>query len=158
MVGLGKGNPWLRSAICEAAWAASHTKKSYFHAQYARICARRGPKRALMAVAHSMIIVGFYLIKHDLEFKDLGADFFDRRNREHVTPCGKAVKCPRLQGASPRGGQRTFVSRIFQGRRLKGAAGVCGGRGSSLYVGILASFVRRSASIISDPPQYAALI
>ena len=84
------GIPWLRSAICEAAWAASHTKKSYFHAQYARICARRGPKRALMAVAHSMIIVGFYLIKHDLEFKDLGADFFDRRNREHATR--RAVK------------------------------------------------------------------
>jgi transposase len=85
-----RGNPWLRSAICEAAWAASHAKKSYFHTQYARICARRGPKRALMAVAHSMIIVGFYLIKHDLEFKDLGADFFDRRNREHVTR--RAVK------------------------------------------------------------------
>ena len=36
-----RGNPWLRSAICEAAWAPSHTKKSYFHTQYARICARR---------------------------------------------------------------------------------------------------------------------
>ena len=79
-----KGNPWLRSAICEAAWGASRTKKSYFHAQYARICARRGPNRALMAVAHSMIIVGFCLIKYGLEFKDLGADFFDRRNREHA--------------------------------------------------------------------------
>jgi hypothetical protein len=38
-----------------------------------------------MAVAHSMIVVGFYLIKYDLQFKDLGADFFDRRNREHAT-------------------------------------------------------------------------
>ena len=85
-----KGNPWLRSAICEAAWGASRTKKSYFHAQYARICVRHGPKRALMAVAHSMIVVGFYLIKYDLEFKDLGADFFDRRNREHATR--RAVK------------------------------------------------------------------
>jgi transposase len=85
-----KGNPWLRSAICEAAWGASRTKKSYFHAQYARICVRRGPKRALMAVAHSMIVVVFYLIKYDLEFKDLGADFFDRRNREHATR--RAVK------------------------------------------------------------------
>ena len=85
-----KGNPWLRSAICEAAWGASRTKKSYFHAQYARICVRHGPKRALMAVAHSMIVVGFYLIKYDLEFKDLGADFFDRRNREHTTR--RAVK------------------------------------------------------------------
>ena len=85
-----KGNPWLCSAICEAAWGASRTKKSYFHAQYARICARRGPNRALMAVAHSMIVVGFCLIKYGLEFKDLGADFFDRRNREHATR--RAVK------------------------------------------------------------------
>lgn len=85
-----KGNPWLRSAICEAAWGASRTKKSYFHAQYTRLCVRRGPKRALMAVAHSMIVVGFYLIKHDLKFNDLGADFFDRRNREQATR--RAVK------------------------------------------------------------------
>ena len=85
-----KGNPWLRSAICEAAWGASRTKRSYFHAQYARICARRGPKRALMAVAHSMIVVGFFLVKHNLKFNDLGADFFDRRNREQATR--RAVK------------------------------------------------------------------
>jgi len=85
-----KGNPWLRSAICEAAWGASRTKNSYFHAQYARICARRGPQRALMAVAHSLIVVGFYLIKYDLQFKDLGVDFFDRRNREHAAR--RAVK------------------------------------------------------------------
>jgi len=80
-----QGNPWLRSAIWGAALGASRTKKSYFHAQFARVCARRGPHRALMAVAHSMIVVGFYLIKYDSEFKDLGADFFDRRNREHAT-------------------------------------------------------------------------
>jgi hypothetical protein len=43
-----------------------------------------------MAVAHSLIVVGFYLIKYDLQFKDLGADFFDRRNREHTTR--RAVK------------------------------------------------------------------
>jgi transposase len=79
-----KGNPWLRRAICEAAWGASRTKKSYFHAQFARIRARRGPQRALMAVAHSMIVVGFYLIKYDLQFKDLEVDFLDRRNREHA--------------------------------------------------------------------------
>jgi transposase len=85
-----KGNPWLRSAICEAAWGASRTRKSYFHAQYARICARRGPKRALMAVAHSMLITGYYLIKYEMKFNDLGADFFDRRNREHATR--RAVK------------------------------------------------------------------
>jgi|SRR5215831_1379566 len=85
-----KGNRWLRSAISEAAWGAARTKKSYFHAQYHRICARRGEQRALLAVAHSMIVVGFYLIKYDLQFNDLGADFFDRRNREHTAR--RAVK------------------------------------------------------------------
>lgn len=78
------GNPWLRRAICEAAWGASRTKKSYFHAEYKRIQARRGPERALLAVAHSMIIVGYYLVKNHLRFQDLGADFFDRRNRERA--------------------------------------------------------------------------
>jgi transposase len=85
-----KGNPWLRHAISEAAWGASKTKKSYFHAQYHRICARRGDQRAILAVAHSMIVTGFYLIKHGYQFKDLGADFFDRRNREHTAR--RAVK------------------------------------------------------------------
>jgi len=78
-----QGNPWLRSTICQAAWGAAHTRKSYFHAQFNRICPRRGPQRALLAVAHSMIVAGFYLIKYNLEYKDLGADFFDHRNREH---------------------------------------------------------------------------
>jgi|SRR5882757_1307304 transposase len=85
-----KGNPWLRHAISEAAWGASKTKKSYFHAQYHRICARRGDQRAILAVAHSMIVTGFYLIKYGYQFKDLGADFFDRRNREHTAR--RAVK------------------------------------------------------------------
>jgi transposase len=79
-----RGNPWLRRTICEAAWGASRTKKSYFHAQFKRIQARRGPERALMAVAHSMIIVGYYLVRDRLKYKELGADFFDRRNREHA--------------------------------------------------------------------------
>jgi len=85
-----KGNPWLRHAISEAAWGASKTKKSYFHAQYHRICARRGDQRAILAVAHSMIVAGFYIIKHGVPFKDLGADFFDRKNREHTAR--RAVK------------------------------------------------------------------
>jgi transposase len=79
-----KGNPWLRAALSEAAWGAARTKKSYFHAQYHRIQSRRGEQRALLAVAHSMLVVGFYLIKYDLTYKDLGADFFDQRQRERV--------------------------------------------------------------------------
>jgi transposase len=79
-----KGNPWLRRTLCEAAWGAANTKKSYFHALHKRLCARRGPQRALMAVAHSLVIAGFYLVKHKLQFQDLGADFFDRQDRERT--------------------------------------------------------------------------
>jgi transposase len=104
-----KGNPWLRHAISEAAWGASKTKKSYFHAQYHRICARRGDQRAILAVAHTMIVVGFHLIKFGYQYKDLGADFFDRKNREHtarravkrLTALGYKVTLEETAGSQP---------------------------------------------------------
>jgi transposase len=52
-----KGNVWLRRTMCEAAWAAAHSNKTYFAAQFGRIAARRGKKRALIAVAHSLLVV-----------------------------------------------------------------------------------------------------
>ena len=73
-----KGNRWLRRALTEAAWAASHTKDSYLAAQYRRLAARRGKKRALLAVGHSILVIIYHLLKHDVEYQDLGADFFDR--------------------------------------------------------------------------------
>lgn len=74
-----KGNRWLRRALAEAAWAASHAKDSYLAAQYRRLAARRGRKRALLAVGHSILVVVYHLLKHkDLQYEDLGADFFDR--------------------------------------------------------------------------------
>src|SRR3982074_2499229 len=51
-----KGNPWLRRTLCEAAWAASRTKNSYFRAQYHRLARTRGKNRALLAVAHSLLV------------------------------------------------------------------------------------------------------
>ena len=62
----------------EGAWAASHAKNSYFSAQYRRLAARRGKKRALIAVAHSLLEVFYHLLKKDVEYKDLGQDYFDR--------------------------------------------------------------------------------
>jgi transposase len=74
-----KGNPWLRRALAEAAWAASHSKNTYLAAQYRRLAARRGKKRALLAVGHSILVIVYHLLKNkDTNYHDLGADYFDR--------------------------------------------------------------------------------
>lgn len=84
-----KGNVWLRRALCEAAWAASRTKDSYFSAQSRRLAGRRGKKRALMAVAHALLVVIYHLLKDPtLNYQDLGANYFDTlepdRLRRHL--------------------------------------------------------------------------
>jgi transposase len=78
------GNRWLRRALSEAAWAASHTKDSYLAAQYRRLAARRGKKRALLAVGHSILVIIYHLLKHHLEYRDLGRDYFDRMEPERL--------------------------------------------------------------------------
>jgi len=83
-----KGNHWLGSALTEAAWAASHSRHSYLAAQYRHLAARRGKKRALVAVGHTILVIIYHLLKDNVEYKDLGADFFDRlhpdRLRRHL--------------------------------------------------------------------------
>ncbi len=77
-----KGNPALRSAMCEAAWAASHGKDNYLAAQFRRFKRRFGTKgetKAVFAVAHTMIVIVWYLLANDCDYQDLGADFFERR-------------------------------------------------------------------------------
>jgi transposase len=89
-----KGNVWLRRALSQAAWAASRKKGSYFQAQYRRLAGRRGRKRAAMAVGHSLLEVIYHLLKHpDLEYRDLGADYFDHLDPQRL--CRHLVK--RLQ-------------------------------------------------------------
>lgn len=79
------GNRWLRRALAEAAWAASHAKDSYLAAQFRRLAARRGKKRALLAVGHSILVIVYHLLKHkDVEYHDLGPDFFDRLEPERL--------------------------------------------------------------------------
>ena len=78
------GNRWLRRILSEAAWAATHAKDSYFSAQYRRIAARRGKCRALLAVAHSLLIVFYKILKHHKEYQDLGSDYFDRHGSERL--------------------------------------------------------------------------
>ena len=77
-------NRWLRRALVEAAWAAGRTKRSYLGAQYRRLAARRGRKRALLAVGHTLLVIFYHLLKSDEEYQDLGAEHFDRMDPERL--------------------------------------------------------------------------
>jgi transposase len=74
-----KGNRWLRTALVAAAQAAARTKHSYLGARYRHIAARRGAKRAILAMAHSMLIIAYHLIARREPYRELGADYFDRQ-------------------------------------------------------------------------------
>jgi transposase len=73
------GNRWLRRALIEAARAAARTKGSYFGAQYRQIARRRGPNKAAVAVAHSLLDVVWHLLSTGEQFEDLGDDYYERR-------------------------------------------------------------------------------
>ena len=79
-----KGNIWLRRALCEAAWAASRTKDTYLGAQYKHFIVRKGKKKTIVAVAHSMLRIAYYLLTRQCPYAELGGDFFDRVNQEAV--------------------------------------------------------------------------
>jgi transposase len=80
----GNGNPWLRRTLVEAAHGAAHARRTYLGAQYRRLAARRGGKRASVAVAHSILTIAYYLLKRGTSYEDLGANYFDERDREAV--------------------------------------------------------------------------
>jgi len=71
------GNHWLKRTLAQAAWAASHTKKSYLASHYRRLAGRRGKKRALIAVGHSILVIFYHMLKKGTVYADLGAHFFD---------------------------------------------------------------------------------
>jgi len=78
-----KGNKTLRSILTQCAKAARNCKDTFFSAQYQRIAARRGKNRATIAVAHSMLIAIYHVLKNGVAFHDLGAEYYNSFNREH---------------------------------------------------------------------------
>jgi transposase len=78
------GNPWLRRTLCEAAWAASRTKNSYFRALYQRKMRTRGKNRALIAVAHSLLTTVYSFTMTGQPYIDLGLNYFDRINQHSL--------------------------------------------------------------------------
>lgn len=80
----GKGATWLRATWQEAAWAAVRTKKSYYRALYHRLKTRGGPKKAIVAVQHAMLVALWHMLTRRVPHQDLGADYFDRRNTTRI--------------------------------------------------------------------------
>lgn len=78
---IGRGNQSLRGALVEAAQSAVRVKTSYLSALYHRVKARRGAKRALIAVAHHLLVIIYHLLKDGTLYQDLGPDYYDRRDR-----------------------------------------------------------------------------
>jgi len=79
-----KGNVSLRRCLAQAAWAISMTKNNYLSALYRRIAARRGAKRAVMAVAHALLVIAFHMLKRGENYRELGADHFDRIDANRI--------------------------------------------------------------------------
>lgn len=78
------GNRYLKTALVQAANAVSHTKDNYLAAQFRRLAARRGKKRATIAVAHSILVIAYHMLREGTAYRDLGGDYFDKRNKAHL--------------------------------------------------------------------------
>jgi transposase len=74
-----KGSRYLRAALIQAAWAASHQKGTYLAAQYRRLVKRMGKKKALVAVGHSILVIVYHVLQNRTSYQELGGDYFDRQ-------------------------------------------------------------------------------
>ena len=75
-----KGSRYLRAALVQAAWAASHQKGTYLAAQYKRLVKRMDKKKALVAVGHSILVIAYHVLQTRMPYQELGSDYFERRN------------------------------------------------------------------------------
>jgi len=103
-----KANRWLKRCLSQAAWAASHTKTSYLGAQFRQIAKRRGRKRAIIALAHAILVIAYFVLGQSQEYRELGPDHFDRlhpqRTRDYyvnrLQKLGFKVELTELQPAA----------------------------------------------------------
>jgi transposase len=80
-----KTGRWLKPTLINAAWAATHKKDSYLRGQFLRIKSRRGAKKAILAVASSMLTAAYFMLRDGVEYHDLGSQYFDQRDKERLT-------------------------------------------------------------------------
>lgn len=79
------GSPWLRQTLIEAAHAAARCKQGYLAAQYHRLAARRGKKKAVVAVGHTLLVIVYHVLTRRAEYRELGGNYFDERDKQAVT-------------------------------------------------------------------------
>ena len=79
-----KGNRWLGEVLTECAWAAARSRDTYLAAQFWRLARRIGKKKAAGAVGHSILVVAWHLLAYDCDYRDLGGDFFVRRDSDRA--------------------------------------------------------------------------
>ena len=78
--GTRKGNGWLKAALVEAAWGAVRNRNTAMSGQYFRLRSRLGPKKAIVAVAHSLLVIMYECLSHGKKYEELGADYYDKLN------------------------------------------------------------------------------
>jgi transposase len=79
------GNPWLKTTLVQVAWVAARTGNTYLRAQFLRLKSRRGPKKAILAVAASILTAAYHILRDSVTYHELGADYFERRSTAHLT-------------------------------------------------------------------------
>ena len=79
------GAPWLKTTLVQAAWAATRAKGTYLQAQFLRLKGRRGPKKAIVAVAASMLTAAYFMLRNGAEYQDLGGRYLDNRDKARLT-------------------------------------------------------------------------
>src|SRR5262249_15709306 len=80
-----KGHIWLRGALVEAALGATRARRSTLAARYRRVMRHRGHKKAILAVAHAVLVISYHLLSRGVTYHELGPDYYDRRHTERVT-------------------------------------------------------------------------
>jgi transposase len=81
---LRHGAPWLKTVLVQCAWAATRNKHNYLYAQFVRLRARRGPQKAIIAVAASILSIAYYVLRNQVPYHDLGALYFTRADQERT--------------------------------------------------------------------------
>lgn len=81
---VGKGAPWLKTTLVQAAWSAARTRETYLRAQFLRLKSRRGPKKAILAVAASILNAAYFMLRDGVDYRDLGPDHFDRMDKSRT--------------------------------------------------------------------------
>ena len=80
-----KGSPWLRTGLVEAAQAAGRARQTYLRAPFNRFKVRKGTKRAAVAVAHTILVIAYHLLKEQTTYRELGSNYFDQQDKERVS-------------------------------------------------------------------------